>query len=79
MGANHSTVPIDEKLLAERLEVLKMEDDEYIHVDEKSRHFKAPWTSLSVGEVADWEHEFLADPKNRYILFPAGTSLKCGI
>ena len=81
MGANQSTIPINEKLLAERLEGLKIQgddlientpSDEYVYVSEKSKHFKAPWSSLSVGDVADWEHELLADPKNRY-----STSYSC--
>jgi len=80
MGANQSTVPVNEKLLAERLQGIRIRDkeehkcqestqnitdDEYVHLDEKSGHFEAPWSSLSVGDVEDWEHELLADSKNR--------------
>jgi bleomycin hydrolase len=73
MGANQSRGPLpNEKLVIERLIALETKDaDEYVHVDEKSivrssKHFRAPWTAVSVSEVEHWEHELLQDPKNRY-------------
>ena len=76
MGANQSTVPVNEKLVVERLHAMRLQtqpaeetpETEYVHINEKSRHFEAPWTSLSVGDVAAWEHELLADPKNRCVV-----------
>ena len=88
MGANQSQMSLpNEKLVIERLRELQVEDqaDEYVEVDEKAissckAHFRAPWTSLSTSEVADWEHQLLQDPKNRYVAslplvyFPASQS-----
>ncbi|KAH8660877.1 putative cysteine proteinase 1, mitochondrial [Tricladium varicosporioides] len=79
MGANQSKSPItNEKLVIERLRALELKDqsdNEYVHIDEKElprtakqTRFKAPWTGLSISEVKHWEHELLADPKNRLAL-----------
>jgi len=74
MGANQSQPLPNEKLVIERLRELQVKGqeqaDDFVHVDEKahaaqSTHFRAPWTSLSSSEIADWEHELLQDPKNR--------------
>jgi bleomycin hydrolase len=79
MGANQSKAPIpNEKLLLERLRALELKDgfreqaDDFVHISEKDAvaskksGYKAPWKTLSVGELESWEHELLQDPKNRY-------------
>lgn len=77
MGANESKAPIpNEKLVVEQLQALRFNDqrdDEYIQVDEKAitgtgMGFIAPWASLSVSDVAQWERQLLQDPKNRLAL-----------
>jgi bleomycin hydrolase len=50
--------------------------DEYVHVDEKDtvhdefNRSRASWTPVSASRVEKWEHELLADPKNRYVYPP---------
>ncbi|TAQ83317.1 hypothetical protein B7494_g8358 [Chlorociboria aeruginascens] len=78
MGANQSKAPlVNEKLIVERLRALEIKDEadsEYIHVNEKNpsrasqNHVKAPWASVSISDVGQWEHELLQDPKNRLAL-----------
>lgn len=78
MGANQSQPLPNEKLVIERLRDLQLQDpeqtqtDDFIHIDEKRTHFRAPWTSLSADEIGDWEHALLQDPKNRYVLGHGG-------
>jgi bleomycin hydrolase len=79
MGANQSRTPVaneKRKLVIERLRELQVRDqadNEYVHVDEKAvagttkNKFKAPWTSLAIEDVGEWEHELLQDPKNRLV------------
>ncbi|TVY13265.1 Mitochondrial cysteine proteinase 1 [Lachnellula arida] len=79
MGANQSKQPIsNEKLVIERLRALELKDqadNEYIQVGEKdvahparNSQFRAPWTTLSISDVGDWESELMQDPKNRLAL-----------
>jgi len=79
MGANQSKTPLpNEKLIVERLRALELKDQadsEFVLVDEKNgrvgaENFKAPWISLSVGDVKHWETELLRDSKNRFVLSP---------
>ena len=76
MGGNQSKQPIsNEKLVIERLRALELKDqadNEYVQVGEKdvarpaqNSHFRAPWTSLSISDVEEWETELMQDPKNR--------------
>lgn len=76
MGGNQSKEVIpNEKIVIERLRALELKDQadsEYITVGEKdvarsaqSSTFRAPWTSLSISDVEDWENELMQDPKNR--------------
>lgn len=74
MGANQSLPNEKQKLVIERLQAMQIEesdcrdDSDYLLVDEKDGDktpFRAPWKSLSVPEMGKWEHELLADPKNR--------------
>lgn len=69
----------NEKLIVERLRAMQLQDkdnadSEYVHVDEKAMgkgqasRTRAPWTTLSIEEVGDWEHELLQDPKNKLVL-----------
>ena len=77
MGANQSSTPLPvskEKLLLERLRAMEIKtssDNEYVHVSSEkdpvpNTPLKAPWLSLSVSDVGEWEQELLQDPKNRY-------------
>ncbi|KAM3083698.1 bleomycin hydrolase [Clarireedia jacksonii] len=58
----------------EKARAMELADD-YVHVDEKdvmmhdeSNRSRASWTPLSASRVEKWEHELLADPKNRLAL-----------
>lgn len=79
MGANQSKQPFsNEKLVIERLRALELKDqadNEYIQVGEKdvahparNSQFRAPWTTLSISDVGEWESELMQDPKNRSVL-----------
>jgi len=81
MGAYQSKQPIsNEKLVIERLRALELKDqadNEYIQVGEKdvahparTSQFRAPWTTLSISDVGEWESELMQDPKNRSVLLP---------
>jgi len=83
MGANQSTPPrpvAQEKLLIERLKALDVKDDASTStsISEKealkNTNFRAPWTSLSVPDVGNWERQLLQDPKNRYAPSPSHSS-----
>jgi bleomycin hydrolase len=77
MGANQSkqTLP-SEKLLIEQLRAIEVRDkNDFVLIDEvekattstTSKKFKAPWVSLSVGDLKGWETELLKDSKNRSV------------
>ncbi|CAG8981080.1 hypothetical protein HYALB_00013345 [Hymenoscyphus albidus] len=80
MGANQSTMPMDnEKLIVERLRAMQLQDQsadkvdsEYVHVDEKAvgrkTRTRAPWTTLSIEGIVGWEEELLRDDKNKLAL-----------
>ncbi|KAF4633908.1 hypothetical protein G7Y89_g4198 [Cudoniella acicularis] len=79
MGANQSKASIaNERLVIERLRALELKDEPdngYVHIGEKELVYPekrvkstAPWATLSIEEVGNWEHELLQDPKNRLAL-----------
>ena len=79
MGGNQSKESIsNEKLVIERLRALELKDqadNEYVQVGEKdvarparNSQFRAPWTTLSISDVGEWESELMQDPKNRSVL-----------
>jgi bleomycin hydrolase len=78
MGGNQSKEVIaSEKIVIERLRAMELKDQadsEYITVGEKdvarpahNSSFRAPWTSLNISDVEDWESELMQDPKNRQV------------
>jgi bleomycin hydrolase len=65
--------------IIEKAKAMELADD-YVHVDEKdavhdgSNRSRASWTPVSASRVEKWEHELLADPKNRCVCSSPSTS-----